>query len=60
METQRLFRFLSLVTTRLSAADARGYFHLDPDAHDARTLVTIESLFSVTYELGSDGSWHER
>lgn len=59
VETQRLFLFLHILTTRLRAADARGYFHLDPDAHDARTLTTITSLFSVTYELGGDGSWHQ-
>lgn len=60
VETQRLFRFLSLVKRRLSAVDARGYFQLDPDAHDGRTLATIKSLFAVTYELSGDGSWHTR
>lgn len=57
-DTQRIFRFLHILTNTLREAGARAYFHLDPNAHDDRTLATIGNLFSVTAELSPDSRWN--
>lgn len=59
VDTRRAFQFLHILTNRIRETGARAHFHLDPDAHDARTMATIRSLFSVIYELGPDGTWHQ-
>lgn len=40
-----VFRFVTLLTKRLSAADATAHFHLDPDAHDDSVVSTFASIF---------------
>lgn len=59
VDTRRAFQFLHILTNRIREAGARAHFHLDPDVNDSRTMATIRSLFSVVYELGPDGTWHE-
>jgi len=51
-ELERAFRFLHVATARVTKGDARGYFLLDPTAHDGETRGTIEGLFDRTIEAG--------
>ncbi|WP_231186386.1 MarR family transcriptional regulator [Haladaptatus sp. DYF46] len=49
------FRYLHVLTHRIRAAGATGYFQVDPDIHDPETINTLESLFDVVVEV-SDGN----
>ncbi|MGB9956603.1 DUF7504 family protein [Haloferax prahovense] len=53
---QRVFRFLHILTNRISSAGARAHYHVDPARHDDQTLRTFKSLFDATIEFESDGS----
>lgn len=58
-ETQRIFRFLHVLISRLQKADVAAHFHMDPTAHDETTVRSITSLFDWTADIGdqspSDG-----
>jgi hypothetical protein len=54
-DLQRSFRFLHVVTGRVRNADARCYYHLDPNAHDEQEMATLTGLFDATVERGDDG-----
>jgi hypothetical protein len=58
VELKRLFRFLHVLVNRVKATGSTAHYHLDPGAHDDRTIATLTSLFDavVTYE---DGVWRE-
>jgi hypothetical protein len=58
VELKRLFRFLHVLVNRVKATGATAHYHLDPSAHDDRTIATLTSLFDavVAYE---DGTWQE-
>lgn len=45
VDTGKAFRFLHFVTERVSSADARAHYHVNPSALDERTLATIRILF---------------
>jgi hypothetical protein len=49
------FRYLHVLTHRIRAAGAVGYFQMDPDIHDPETINTIMTLFDVVVEV-SDGN----
>jgi hypothetical protein len=57
-ELKRVFRFVHVLLGRIDSANAVGYFHLDPAAHDDQTLATLRGLFDAVYEL-EDGTWVE-
>jgi hypothetical protein len=57
-ELKRVFRFVHVLLGRIDSANAVGYFHLDPAAHDDQTLATLRGLFDAVYEL-EDGEWVE-
>ena len=48
------FQFCHALTGRVKGADAVGHYHLDPAAHDDRTLATIMGLFDASIEYGDD------
>ncbi len=50
------YEFLHIVTGRFYAVDAVAHFHMDPGAHDDRTIETIASLCDAVVELDDDGS----
>lgn len=58
-DLKRSFRFIHVLTGRISSAGAVGYFHLDPSAHDEQTLATLRGLFDVVLERQDDGEWAE-
>jgi hypothetical protein len=53
-ETDRAYRFLHSLTDRLAAVGAAGHFHLDPAAHDERTVARLSSLFDSVVEVTGD------
>jgi len=55
-DLRRVFRFLHVITKRVSAADGIAHFHMDPTAHDSRTVATVRSLFDTVIEY-EDGTW---
>ncbi|GAA0217850.1 hypothetical protein GCM10009000_035820 [Halobacterium noricense] len=54
-EHQRIFRFLHVLTGRISTANARAQYHLDPSRHTTETIGTFASLFEATVEYDEDG-----
>ena len=57
VDTERTFRFLHVLTSRVRAANALGVFFMDPAAHDDRTVRTVEALFDAVVEQDDDGEW---
>ncbi|WP_049986698.1 DUF7504 family protein [Halobellus rufus] len=54
-DTQSVYRFLHVLTTRLRAADATGYFYLDPSVVDDRTVELLKTLFDAVVECDVAG-----
>jgi hypothetical protein len=50
-EFETAYRFLHVLTGRLSAAGAVGHFHIDPAAHDDRTVESLKTLFDAVVTL---------
>lgn len=59
VDRETAYEFLNAVTGHLYAADARAHFHLDPTAHDRRTVDALASLFDAFVER-DDGEWAVR
>lgn len=59
VDVRRAFRFLNVLLARFAFVDAVVHAHVDPDAHDAKTLATIESLFDAVIER-DDEEWQLR
>jgi len=49
-DVKTVFRFLHILTGRISAADGLGFGTLDADAHDDQTVSTIRQLFDGLVE----------
>lgn len=56
-DVKTVFRFLHILTGRISAADGLGFGTLDADAHDDQTVNTIRQLYDGLIETraGSNG-----
>lgn len=59
VDRETAYEFLNAVTGHLYAADASAHFHLDPTAHDRRTVDALASLFDAIAER-EDGEWSVR
>ena len=49
------FRYLHILTHRVQAADAIGFYHMDPDIHDEETVNTLKTLFDAVVVVSDDG-----
>ncbi|UPV73678.1 helix-turn-helix domain-containing protein [Halorussus limi] len=49
------FRYLHILTHRVQAANAIGFYHMDPDIHDEETINTLKTLFDAVVEVSDDG-----
>lgn len=49
-DLKRVFQFVHVLLERLQSEGAFAHFHLDPSAHDDRTLATLRSLFDAVVE----------
>jgi len=59
VDTETAYEFLNALTGHLYAAGARAHFHIDPTAHDTRTVDALASLFDAIVER-EDGAWSVR
>jgi hypothetical protein len=50
-DLDRVYRFLHVLAGRVKSVDGHAYYRLDPDAHDAQTLSTVQTLMDDTIEL---------
>jgi len=50
-DLQRVYRFLHTLKGRLGSADATSFYHLDPAAHDDRTVATLRPLFDLVVRV---------
>ncbi|WP_144904996.1 DUF7504 family protein [Halobellus captivus] len=55
-DSQSVYRFLHVLTTRLRAADATGLFFLDPMVHDDQTVELLKTLFDAVVECEADNA----
>lgn len=55
-DLSRVFRVLHVLTRHVDTVDGVAHYHIDPTAHDAQTLATIETLFDTVIEY-EDGDW---
>lgn len=54
------FRFLHELTNHVRATDGVAHYHMDPSAHDERTVNTLVALFDAVAELDGDDDWRVR
>lgn len=54
VELETAYQFLHVLTGRFASVGAFAHFHMDPTAHDDRTVETIISLFDAVVELDGD------
>lgn len=54
VETSRAFRFVHVLLARFESAGARAHVHMDPRAHDDRTVATMSSLFDAVLRREDD------
>ena len=55
-DLERVFRFLHILIGRLSSVGASAHFHLDPRAHDDKTVDTFRPLFDAVLDVDDDGT----
>lgn len=55
-ELKKAYRFLHVLTGRMNEAGALAHYHMDPTAHDDRTLGIVKSLFDAVIEVGTEGT----
>ena len=53
---EQVYQFLHTLRAHLEEHGAVGHVHLNPDAHDDRTVDTFKTLFDTVLEPGSDGT----
>lgn len=59
VDLQRAFRFFHLIAGRVREVDGLAHYHVDPSAHDDRTVNTLTTLFDGVAEWdGAD--WRVR
>lgn len=58
VEFERAYRFVDVMTTRVARVGA-GHWHLDPRAHDDRTVHQVMSAFDAVVRR-ADGEWTVR
>ncbi|SDF76352.1 DUF7504 family protein [Halorientalis regularis] len=54
-DTERLFRFLHMLTNRLTELGASAHFHIDPAAHDEQTVAQLAQAFDDQVRVDGDG-----
>ena len=51
VDVETAYQFLHIVTGRIHSVGATGLFHMDPTAHDDRTVAAMKSLFDAVVDL---------
>lgn len=53
-DLETAYRFLHVLTTQLDHSNGVGFFHIDPGAHDDKTLHTLLSLFDASIDTDDE------
>lgn len=56
VDLDRAYRFLHVLSGRVKSVDGRGYYLLDPSAHDDRTIAVLQELADDSVPLADLGS----
>lgn len=56
VDLDRAYRFLHVLSGRVKSVDGRGYYLLDPSAHDDRTVAILQELADDAVDLADLGS----
>lgn len=56
-DLRSVYRFVHVLTGRIRSAGGMAHFHLDPAAHDERTVNTLLGLFDAVVEQDESGVW---
>ena len=56
VDLDRAYRFLHVLSGRVKSVDGRGYYLLDPSAHDDRTIAVLQELADDSVALEDLGS----
>lgn len=59
-DLRSVYRFVHVLTGRVRSARGVAHYHLDPAAHDERTVNTLLALFDAVVERGPEGEWEVR
>lgn len=54
-ELETAYEFLHVLIGRIHATDATVHFHMNPQAHDERTVESVATLVDAVVELDEDG-----
>lgn len=55
-DLRRVFRFLHVLTGRISTVGGVAHYHMDPTAHETKPVNTLLTLFDAVARL-DDGDW---
>lgn len=56
VDLETAYEFLHALTGQLYSTGATSHFHIDPSAHDQRTIDTLLSLFDAEVRLAENGT----
>lgn len=59
-DLRTVYRFIHVLTGRVRSAGGVAHYHLDPAAHDQRTVNTLLALFDAVIERDESGEWEVR
>jgi hypothetical protein len=52
VDTESAYKFLHMFTGQLHQVDARAHFHMDPEAHETRTVSRLKTTFDDMRRVG--------
>lgn len=56
-DLRTVYRFVHVLTGRVWSAGGVAHYHLDPSAHDERTVNSLAGLFDAVVERAGDATW---
>ncbi|MDZ7702775.1 MAG: hypothetical protein U5J98_12340 [Halobacteriales archaeon] len=59
-DLRSVYQFVHSLTGRVRVAGGTAHYHLDPTAHDERTVNTLLALFDAVVEREPGGQWAVR
>ena len=59
-ELRSVYQFVHVLTGRVRSAGGTAHYHLDPTAHEPRTVNTLTTLFDAAVEREGGGNWTVR
>lgn len=58
VDTKPAYQFFHSLLPAMRRQNCIAHFHMDPDAHDEKTVATIQSLFESTFQYDEEaGAW---